>query len=205
MPNAKQELVGVVLAGGQSKRLGEDKALLVLPGCSQNLLEHSAALLGTITSKVYISGRQVPGYASIPDRNLPPCGALRGLYSALSHVATNPCLFIACDMPFLNRELLLGLVRGHAQRQPGRLMTTWQGPQGRMEALCAIYEPECLALCEQALAKGQHQLNRLVPENLQERLLYGRDWEHYFLNINFPADRERAAALAAQSPGACTL
>lgn len=111
---------GLVLAGGQSSRMGRNKALLDLAG--RTLLDRAIDLLRSSgAQKVFVSG-QVEAYDCIPDL-LPFSGPPGGLYSFLSYLKNNeglndaPILIIPVDMPSLNKALLLSLLEGLGDAQ----------------------------------------------------------------------------------------
>jgi molybdopterin-guanine dinucleotide biosynthesis protein A len=89
---------GFVLAGGQSRRMGRDKALLEWGDIS--LLEHMIQLLSTVSNKVQVVGRP-----EFPDR-LPGKGPLGGILTALEVTDQDANLFVAVDLPFLTARFL---------------------------------------------------------------------------------------------------
>ena len=101
-------VLGVVLAGGRSSRMGRDKARLRLDG--RTLLRRALRLLATRCSEVMVSGRAVPGLVSIPDLH-PGLGPTGGIASARAwarrHAAPGEApllLFVPLDMPGLRPE-----------------------------------------------------------------------------------------------------
>ncbi|HWS40646.1 MAG TPA: molybdenum cofactor guanylyltransferase [Arenimonas sp.] len=95
-------LIGVVLAGGLSRRMGEDKALL--PFQDSTLLHHQVELLKPLCDHVLVSG-DYAGFACVPD-TVARCGPLGGIYSvALNNPGAN-LLVIAVDMPLLTTQHL---------------------------------------------------------------------------------------------------
>lgn len=111
----------ILLAGGLSSRMGEDKAYLEISG--QSLLQAGLKLLEEIGSElILLSGRE--GYPqSVPDI-LERCGPPGGLYACLEYLASrgklddSPLLIIPVDMPKLNPEILRGLLL-HIRDQEG--------------------------------------------------------------------------------------
>lgn len=100
-------VIGVVLAGGQSSRMGEDKANLLLPGSTMSMLENAKQLLQKADiEQVLVSGA---GY-DIEDAEL-GIGPIGGIYSTFEYLhakikAASGCLFLPVDMPELNSALL---------------------------------------------------------------------------------------------------
>jgi molybdopterin-guanine dinucleotide biosynthesis protein A len=104
-------LLGAVLAGGQSRRFGSDKALAVLD--DRPLIAHAVAALEPYVDTVTICGRSFAPYLSLPDRPAPTLGPLGGLAAALRHAADNGfdmVLSIGCDMPTLPPVLVEALL-----------------------------------------------------------------------------------------------
>ena len=145
-------MIGVVLAGGRSTRLGQDKVRLRLPGDGRDMLARTADLLAACTDGVVISCRApnageetlaLPGIRSIPDAK-PGLGPLGGVWSALRELR-QPILVLSCDLPFMDVPTLRRLIDARGARPPETLMTTFQQAEtGFIEALVAVYEPACL-------------------------------------------------------------
>lgn len=91
----QKQLIGVVLAGGQSQRMGADKALLEFQGST--LLHHQVQLLSNLCSHVIVSGEYV-GFDCVPDAT-ERCGPLGGIYSAVKQFPTSALLVMPVDMP----------------------------------------------------------------------------------------------------------
>lgn len=196
-------MIGVVLAGGRSSRLGQDKVRLRLPGDGRDMLARTADLLAACTDGVAISRRAssvgdapaLPGVRSIPDRedNLGPFG---GIWSALRELR-QPILVLSCDLPFMDAATLRRLIEARNTRAPEAVMTTFlQAETGFIEALVSIYEPACLPFFEDARARNLRQINLVIPEALQARVVYTRAEALPFFNINFPDELEQARRMA---------
>ncbi len=104
-------ILGAVLAGGQSRRFGTDKALAELG--DRPLIAHAAAALEPYVETVVICGRAFSDYVALADRPAPGLGPLGGLAAALRHAADHgfdAVLSIGCDMPVLPAALVEALV-----------------------------------------------------------------------------------------------
>ena len=98
----------VILAGGQSRRFGSDKAFHEIGG--KPMIRHVAEILGSIFSMVIVAGgnrrkMQEIGLKCFPDP-IPGKGALGGVYNGLVHTDADSIFFCGCDMPLLNREVI---------------------------------------------------------------------------------------------------
>jgi len=134
-------IYGLVLAGGESRRMGRDKALLVRDGHSQ--LAHIAALLESITERVYVSSRQEQQddpersrFENIVDR-YEGIGPIAGILSAMDTHPNADWLVVACDLPNIDEPTLSFLIEKAKQKQP---FTAFKSNyDGLPEPLCALY------------------------------------------------------------------
>jgi molybdopterin-guanine dinucleotide biosynthesis protein A len=162
-PAAQLEpLSAAVLAGGQSRRMGTDKALLPLrpgdPPLAQVVLDRVRA----VASEATIVAAERPAYARfgvpvVPDR-FPGAGTLGGIATALAAASHEHCLVVACDMPFLNPALLrwlAGLPRDYDALVPRLPGESRQGGDFVFQTLHAIYARSCLPAIERRLGDGQ--------------------------------------------------
>jgi len=191
-------VTGVVLAGGEGRRLGRDKTSLRLPGQSLDLLQKTVDLLRQVTADVRVSCR-----ADQPDRAAragvpqlediyPGGGALRAVCSVLRQV-NRPCLIIACDLPFLNAEVLRILLERRESRPPHTLLTAWrQKENGLVQSLTAVYEPGCLPLLEAAIKADLWRLNHVIPEVHRLYVDFAEEQSAPFWNVNHLQDWEEA-------------
>ena len=136
-----ETIFGLVLAGGESRRMGRDKALLVRDGHSQ--LAHIAALLDGITERVYVSSRQEQQddpersrFENIIDR-YEGIGPIAGILSAMDAHPNADWLVVACDLPNIDEPTLSFLIENAKQEQP---FTAFKSNyDGLPEPLCALY------------------------------------------------------------------
>jgi molybdopterin-guanine dinucleotide biosynthesis protein A len=196
------EVTGVVLAGGMGRRMGRDKTALRLPDREQDFLAGTLGLLASVLSDVRVSCRadlperltRAGSYPVLPD-HYPGGGALRAVYSALRHTG-RPCLILACDMPFMRAELLVALLEARQRRPAASVQTVWRSPDGALEPLAAVYEPQALPLLEQAIQRDEYRLALAVPSELRHCLDYGANQATAFHNVNFPLDFKTAQVIA---------
>ncbi len=139
--NNPEKLYGLILAGGFSQRMGQDKSLLRYHGKPQ--VEFVYDLLGQFCGKVFLSKRtdQLP-YNTIPFINdvqeFSGIGPLGGILSAMKTYPDVAWLVMACDLPFVAKETLQTLLN---QRDPSKIATAFKSSQdGLPEPLCAIWE-----------------------------------------------------------------
>lgn len=199
---ARHSIEGFVLAGGASRRMGRDKAELVLDG--RTFVERIAGALSAVTDVVKIVGSnrsEVGNALGLNGRTLPVVpdvfeqwGALGGLHAALAAAKTDWALIVACDLPFVTGDLFLHLasVRGdHDAVAPIQ-------NDGRLQPLCALYRVEsCYAASEKLITDGERRPVTLL-QSLRTRWvtfdeLAGLEGaSRFFENVNAPADYARA-------------
>ena len=146
-------LMGLLLAGGQSKRMGKDKATLSYRALPQ--ARHYFNLLEEICDKVYLS--RSPGQTDIPD--LPVIedrhhgfGPVGGILSAFHRHRHAAWMIVACDMPFIDNKSI-GELR--EKRNPFRLATCFFNPEKKWpEPLLAIYEMKAFHKLGSSLFNG---------------------------------------------------
>lgn len=147
----------VILAGGESRRMGTDKAALTLDG-RQFLDRIAVELTGYPERLVSVrsadSAPACPGFTAVADW-FPGRGPLGGLHAALSTCRSDRLLAVACDMPLFRRELgeFLALFCSPAVDACVPVDRT-----GRIHPLCAVYSKSALPVLEQQLLSGDCRL-----------------------------------------------
>ncbi|GHB93757.1 NTP transferase domain-containing protein [Cerasicoccus arenae] len=138
MSFVQENLYGLVLAGGRSRRLGRDKATLVYKGQLQ--LDRSIGMLKRYCEKVFISVREDQGYTvgaePIIDR-MGEIGPLGGILSAFFYHRDKDWLVLGVDMPFINIFTVKEILDA---RDKDKLATCFRTHDGGPEPLCTIYE-----------------------------------------------------------------
>jgi molybdenum cofactor guanylyltransferase len=151
-------LAGLVLTGGQSRRMGTDKATLKIAGESQ--LARAVRLLGTHCAEVHVSVRE--DQRRDPDRAAYPqivdrpgdVGPAAGILAALESMPDRAWLVAAVDLPLLDAATIASLI---AQRDADGLATAFKSSHdGLPEPLCAIWEPASLAPLRAFVDGGRH-------------------------------------------------
>jgi molybdopterin-guanine dinucleotide biosynthesis protein A len=196
------EVTGVLLAGGKSRRMGEDKRYLVVG--EQTLLERGLGVLRSMFHEVLVVIAQDSAPLDIDARVVrdlvPDCGSLGGIYTGLIQ-ATSPYIFtVACDMPFLNQAVITQFTtrRDTADIVMARLAT-------RLHPMHALYGKGCLPAMEQMIVARQLKIQELVShaslrvQYVTEADLLSIDpsWRS-FHNVNTPEDLEAACSLLAR-------
>jgi molybdopterin-guanine dinucleotide biosynthesis protein A len=180
----------VLLAGGQSRRMGTDKAALVFRG--QALWQRQIQLLRDLRrEKIFVSARRAPSW--LPDDvelllDEPPSrGPLSGLTKALAVMRTTHLVVLAVDMPFVTIEEIRGLMR---LAGPGRGVVPVIGE--RAEPLAAVYPAEVAEKFQAALTGPDFSLQRIVRRlgetDRVQLLRVPEASEELYRSLNEPAD-----------------
>jgi molybdopterin-guanine dinucleotide biosynthesis protein A len=175
---------GFVLAGGASSRMGRDKALLAYR--ETTLVEYIAQVVLDAVGSVCVIGdpdRYAQVGSAVYQDQIPGCGPLGGIYTALTVSETDWNLIVACDMPGVSARALKALTNPEAKSGHDCVMAL--GPKGEPEPLCAVYHRRCLAVLQRAIREKRFKMRDLVPE-LKTEL---RPLEATALaNVNTPAE-----------------
>lgn len=186
------DCTAIILAGGNSQRMGSDKARLMFDG--QPLLHSMVAKMGKLFSEVVLSVRQPRG-----DIDLPQCcddpayaGPLAGLVSGLAKIDTPWAFVVACDMPFVALEMVEML----APRR-GVCQAVVPMANGYPQPLAAFYARSSLDDIRAHLLSGGKPSMRAVLEKLHVR--YVQDAElrsadpllRSFVDLDTPEDFAR--------------
>ena len=153
-----ENLTALILAGGQSRRMGHNKALLRLHPDGPRLIELVVQAVTPLTTRVVLSTNSPEEYAwlglpSVPDR-VAGTGPLAGLEAGLARLTTGHLLVLGCDMPFVVTDLLRFLV-SLRDEAAAVVPLNWDG---QPEPLCAVYSHACLPVIRTRLAADQFQM-----------------------------------------------
>lgn len=199
------DVQGFILVGGASRRMGQDKAQLRLG--PETLLDRIARQLSAVTSSVtLVGGPEAYIGHSLP--NVPDVyekwGALGGIHAALSAAKTDWIIVIACDLPFVTRDLFERL-KNFADESIDSIVP--MQPDGRPQPVCALYRREtCLPEIERLVNAGEHTPRALLA-NVRTRHVQFAELndlpgaKNFFLNLNTPEDFERAKRLTETTGG----
>lgn len=199
------DVEGFILVGGASSRMGQDKSRLLLNGKTTVSLISEA--LRPVTSKVSVVGTSFEatssGLPGVPDLH-EHWGPLGGIQAALHACRTEHCLVIACDLPFVTRELFAYLLQMESAADATTAAVVPLQSDGRPQPLCAVYKTvSCLPAAEKSIALGEHTL-RAMLDKIETRYVNFSEFtnlsgcEHFFFNLNRPEDYERAREIALQ-------
>jgi len=186
-------LYGLVLAGGDSRRMGRDKAALMYEDRPQ--LDRAYKLLASSVIRCFVSLREDQksdplrrAYPGITDKvaGIGPASGLLAAHEEYPHIAW---LVLACDLPLLDAKTLEALIQ---RRRPGYTAFAFQSEyNGFPEPLCSIWEPEALEKLSHQVASGRTCPRQVLCNNgtdlLKPSTVGALD------NINTPQERRLAA------------
>jgi len=190
----QQAITGVILAGGQSRRMGQNKALMSLGG--KRLVDRVVEVMREVFHDLLMVTNTPAVYADLGIPMVrdvwPEKGSLGGVYSAIYHVTTPYCLVVACDMPFLHTGVLRYLITQIADYDviiPDVL--------DELQTLHAIYSKACLPPIERRLEANRLRIVGFFPD-VRVRTVTASELQPYdaellaFQNLNTPEEFEAA-------------
>ncbi len=187
---AQNDISAVLLAGGESRRMGKDKATLLFRGKPlwQIQLEQLRKLA---PAEIFVSARTNPIWRPADVQFIaddpPSRGPLSGLAASLAKMRTTHLLALAVDMPFMTEEYLKLLC---SQIEPRRGVIP--KIEDRFEPLAAIYPHQALTNFKRALLGTDFSMHTLtgclVAEGKLRVLPVTSEEENLFLNLNERAD-----------------
>lgn len=192
------KLSAVILAGGKSKRMGQDKAWMEFGG--KPLLELAVAKVRQLGIKeVFISGRAGEDYSALKCPVLfdlePGFGPIGGIERGLHECSSPLLLVLAVDLPQMSLTFLSRMYEA-CDRLTGAVPKL----NGQLEPLAAIYPKRCLPLAFAVIAKSQYSARGFATACLRERTVkvcpVTRSEASTFLNWNRPGDLADAGSPA---------
>ena len=197
------KVTSIILAGGKNLRLGRNKALEYIG--DKILIERVAERLRPLTNHVLIVASQeklkLPAdcQAEVLTDVYDGKGPLSGIYTGLLASQSSQSIVVACDMPFLNTELLRYMLE---------LSDEFDAVVPRLddmmiEPLHAVYSRSCLSNMKERLESDRLKVHAFL-NTVRVRYIERNECQRFdpellsFFNINYPADLERAIKLAAE-------
>ncbi len=184
----QQNITGVILAGGESKRMGSDKGLVMYQKVP--LIEYSIKLLGSFCDEIIISTNEPSHYRQygfqMVDDEYKNSGPMSGIHASLKKSVNYLNLILACDMPHITRQVIDALI-SHSSK--GRI--TVPTLKGRREPLCAIYPKDSYWRLEHWLVAGRFKMQDFLQHVVTSYVSmdsFMDEPENIFKNMNLPAD-----------------
>ncbi|MEL7193434.1 MAG: molybdenum cofactor guanylyltransferase [Bacteroidota bacterium] len=180
---AKQNLIGWVLAGGKSQRMGQDKAMISYYGKPQALYMWEMLTLEGIETHlsvgINLGMADNLGVSGIMDL-IPGQGPLGAIYTAQQRFPHCPILLMACDMPLVGKEDVGLLIEN---RKPVvDVSVFWNTEKKQVEPMLSIWEISSQPFVKEALGQGRRSIMKLL-ETMNVHAI-PHPVPHHFLNIN---------------------
>lgn len=184
-------MTGVILSGGQSKRMGQNKALM--PFGNSTLIQHVLTAMTSFTEEQIIIGDPtIYGHLGTVYADIHPGkGPLAGLHSALTYSTSDLIFAVGCDMPNINGTVFEFL----ANEVDERHVAFVPKHDDMIEPLCAIYHKDCLDAFARCLDKGILKMSEAL-EVVRTKFVpvgpgTGLEDLGVFKNLNTPQDTEQ--------------
>lgn len=189
-----------IQAGGESSRMGQDKGLLQFGGMA--LVEYIHDQISGMGSDAFIVSNHPEAYLHF---GLPVfadiykgIGALGGIHTVLSHTNTEKVLILACDMPFVNTQVIKYLLSFAPEFD---VVVPRIHPKGFVEPFKAVYSKSCLPAIEKAIAADNRRVisffDDVSVKYIEKEEIAPLDPDYVsFLNVNTPEDLKKALELA---------
>ncbi|MFO7773328.1 MAG: molybdenum cofactor guanylyltransferase [Dehalococcoidia bacterium] len=202
-------ITSIILAGGRSLRLGQNKALQAIDG--KSLIQWVVDRLSILSTEIIIAtahGEEIPCSSTVKITTAADIyvgkGPLGGIHSGLTASSSPRSIVVSCDTPFVS----VGLLEYMTQICPAFDIVVPR-IQDKIEPLCALYSRKCLAPIQELLEQDERQIRKLFSmvkvKYVEEDEVNSFDPEHLsFFNINSQADLDRAREIAptvSQLPG----
>jgi molybdopterin-guanine dinucleotide biosynthesis protein MobB len=205
--------LGVILAGGASRRFGSPKALARVGG--GRIVDRVRDALAAAVPEVVVSTNQPALFADlgVPMRadEIEGLGALGGIHTALLWAAErgrSGALVVACDMPWISADLLR-MIADRAASTSADAVVPESGGRRAIEPLCAWYSVRCLPQVERMIGEGERRVHRLI-DRIRADVIPGDDVRRagdpgiLFQNVNTVDDLRRAEGHG-QPPAICII
>jgi len=189
-------ITGVILAGGKSRRFGRNKAFAEVNG--RQLIERVIAVLGSVFKELIIITNDPNEYSflGLPmyEDLVKGLGPIGGLYTGLEKIRDNNGFFVACDMPFMNGDLIRHMAELKNDFDAVVPKIDW-----KMEPLHALYSKSCLPAIRNLIASEECMINKFFLK-IHARFLNENEIRVYdpflrsFFNINQPNELLEAMA-----------
>lgn len=177
----------MVLAGGKSRRMGQDKALLQFR--NKALIEYSLELLSSNCEKVFISSNSIPyetyNFPIVHDIQS-DSGPMGGLQAVLEEMKTENLLVLSCDTPFINQVVIDRLLSLHKPN-----VISYCETSSRRHPLIGIYPKSSLNQIKEKLCKKEYKILDLLTVHPSQSIFFEDEYEDLFVNLNDPKDIEQ--------------
>jgi molybdopterin-guanine dinucleotide biosynthesis protein A len=188
--SSSKDITGIILAGGKSLRYGRNKALVEVDGV--RLIERVISVMRPLFKNLMIitNTPREYDYLQLPMHEdvIKGLGPLGGVYTGLESMSSKSGFFVACDMPFLQRDLICHMVEIMGDFDAVVPKVDW-----KIEPLHAIYTRNCLPAIKKLIDAQGYQIIKFF-ENIRVRYVKEEEIRSFdsrlksFLNVNSPEE-----------------
>ena len=191
-------MTGVILAGGESARMGQNKAFIKIKG--ERIIDRTVVLFKDIFDEVLVVTDSPLEYLDLDVRVvtdiIPGKGSVGGIYTGLFFASSPHAFFVGCDMPFLNKKVI-----NYFLSLSEKFDIVVQRSQDYWEPLHAVYSRKFMKPIERLIAQGDLKIINAykwvkVREVKKEEIEPFDPGLHSLLNFNTPEELEKILAIA---------
>jgi molybdopterin-guanine dinucleotide biosynthesis protein A len=177
----RQNITGILLAGGKSIRMGTDKGFLKFQGITfvERIIKSMKPFVNDILIVSNNSDYDQFKHKRVED-SIENSGPLAGLYTGLYHSETQYNLVLSCDVPYINGKVLSQIIEGYDETFDAIQIES----EGKTMPLVAIYKKQCLHRCLELLEHGERRLQVAVEGFNTKTITLDSSLEKYVKNIN---------------------
>lgn len=176
-------LQAIILAGGKSRRFGQDKALALVEGVP--MLVKAVNLLRSLKLEPVVMTEEGRNYSFLDCRiakdSVPGKGPLGGIFSAMLMFPNTTLMVLTCDMPYVTRETLKTLMTNHTNEFQ---VTIYATPECGRQPFPGIYEPSLFTHILDRLSNDELSMQSLFYSLSRIKILSGSPETMDFTNIN---------------------
>ena len=183
----KNNITGIILAGGKSSRMGTEKGLIIYK--NKPFVEHIIEAMSPLVDNIIIISNNKAyesfGFKCYEDL-IKNTGPLAGIYTGLRYSKTNNNLIVSCDIPLIKTVVLQKLID---QKNDAPEVTQIQS-QGKNMPLIALYKKSCEVIFMEELHQNQKKVQKALKKCNVKTVIIDGSLEQVTANINTPEDLE---------------
>lgn len=181
----KNNITGIILAGGKSSRMGSDKGFVIYN--DKPFIQHIIDALQPLVDEIIIVSNN-PDYDAFKLKRvndiIENAGPIAGLYSGLHHSNTVMNLVLSCDIPLINKDVLEQLISQKSEE----IDVIQIESQGKTMPLIALYNKRCESTCLELLESGERRLRFLINKLKSKTIVLTDALDKHTANINSQSD-----------------